>query len=100
MREYLGRCGPLGWVEGQEGCEKLRSGGGLKGEFGADDGAGGSCVAWKSEGFGVRETFEAGPGFFGRDSAEFEYLRGADLISRGWQIEACLWSERGGDLLW
>lgn len=75
MGEYFGRRGPLGWVESEEGGEKSRSGGGLEGEFGADDGAGRGCAAWESEGFGVGEAFEAGPRFFGRDSAQFEYLR-------------------------
>lgn len=46
----------------------------MEGEFGADDGPGRGCAAWKSEGFGVGEAFEAGPRFFGRDSAQFEYL--------------------------
>lgn len=75
MGEYFGRRGPLGWVESEEGGEKLRSGGGLEGEFGADDGAGRGCAAWESEGFRVGEAFEAGPRFFGRDSAQLEYLR-------------------------
>lgn len=74
MGEYFGRRGPLGWVESEEGGEQLRSGGGLEGKLGADDGPGRSCAAWESEGFGVGEALEAGPRFFGRDSAQFEYL--------------------------
>lgn len=75
MGEYFGRRGPLGRVESEEGGEKLRSGRGLEGEFGADDGPGRGCAPWESEGFSVGEAFEARPGFFGRNSAEFEYLR-------------------------
>lgn len=75
MGENFGRRGPLGRVESEEGGKKLRSGGGLEREFGADNSPSRGCAAWESEGFGVGEAFEAGPGFFGRDSAQFKYLR-------------------------
>lgn len=77
MGEDFGGGGARGRVQGEEGGEKLGPGEGEEGEFGAEDGAGVARVGWgKAEGAGVGEAFEARPGGFGGEAAEFEDLEG------------------------
>lgn len=56
-------------VQSQEGGKQLVTSRGEEGELCADDGTDGLLGAGETEGAGVGETLEAGPGVLGGDAA-------------------------------
>ena len=75
MGKHFRGCRSLGRIQAEKRGEERGTGGGEEGKFGADDGTGSFGVGGgETEGFGVWETAEGRPGFFGGDAAEFEDL--------------------------